>query len=98
MSFFLRKNCFKCNNCKTETTMQIPSDMILNHATLELVASLTSLISASLCDNVQEKTQQEILYCNISYIYNINKRSRKKNHYITRGLLSVVDIFSTISY
>lgn len=35
--------------------MQTPRDMILNHATLELVDSLTSLMSASLCNPGQKK-------------------------------------------
>ena len=48
MSFFFRKQRFKYHSCTIETTMQTPRDMILNHATLAFVLSLTSLISASL--------------------------------------------------
>ena len=48
ISFFFWKYRFKYHNCKPETAMHIAKDIMLNHATLPFVFSLTVLISASL--------------------------------------------------
>uniref|UniRef100_A0A0A9EVS2 Uncharacterized protein n=1 Tax=Arundo donax TaxID=35708 RepID=A0A0A9EVS2_ARUDO len=44
MSFFFRKYCCRCHNCKTETIMQTLSDIKLSHEILAFVLSLTSLM------------------------------------------------------
>lgn len=59
MSFFFWKKRFKCHICTSETNMQTPRENILNQATLPLVFSLTSLISASL--HTKESTIYQLL-------------------------------------
>jgi hypothetical protein len=96
MSFFFRKKPWRCHSCSTETTMQTPSDKMLNQATLEFVFSLTVRISASLHRWIFNHAMHHLLQ--IPLTYSGNHFALSSSHYSSILSLARNSIHKVISY